>query len=69
MGIEKLKQAIEDYEKATEWVINNYPEDVEKHYDRYLKVIEKARIAMDEHVKTLGYNPYKNYEELKEALK
>lgn len=60
-----MKEFIEKYEKATEWMNNATTEEVEKHYDRYLEVIEEVRVAFDIHIKEeLGYNPYKNYEDL-----
>ncbi len=68
MGLNNLKEAVEKYEAATEWMANAKPEDIEKHYDRYLKVLEVARMVMNEYVKTLGYDPFKNYGELIEAI-
>ena len=59
-----LKEAIERYEKATQWIDNATDADAVKHYDRYLEVIEAARQCMDLSIKELGYDPYENYEQL-----
>jgi len=68
MELSSLKEAVEKYEKATEWINKAKPEDIEKHYDRYLKVVEVARMVMDEYTKTLGYDPFENYDELLKAI-
>jgi len=59
-----LKEAMQEYEKATKWIDNNQSKVTDEIYDRYLAVIEKCRVVMNENIKSLGYNPYKNYEDL-----
>ena len=59
-----LKETIQEYEKATKWIDDNQDKVTDEIYDRYLTVIEKCRITMNESIKELGYNPYKNYEDL-----
>ena len=68
MGLEKLKAAIEKYEKATEWIDNANSIDADKHHARYLLVVAEARLVMDEYTKTLGYDPFKNYDSLLKAI-
>ncbi|MDB4302112.1 hypothetical protein N9924_00955 [bacterium] len=64
--MDELKAAIARYEKASDWIDNADPLDATKHYGNYLAVIEACRSVMNAYVKQLGYNPYKNYEDLKE---
>ena len=59
-----LKEAIQEYEKATKWIDENQDKVTDEIYYRYLAVIEKCRIVMNESIKELGYNPYKNYDDL-----
>ena len=68
MGLEKLKDAIERYEKATKWIEEANPKDVKTHHARYLLVVAEARIVMDEYTKTLGYDPFENYDKLLKAI-
>jgi len=60
--MKKLKETVQKYEIATEWINQN--EVTDEIYNRYLSVIEKCRVVMNENIKSLGYNPYKNYEDL-----
>lgn len=69
MGLEKLKAAIERYEKATEWIDNANEHDIEKHKQRYLLVVAEARLVMDEYTKTLGYDPFENYDSLLKTIR
>jgi hypothetical protein len=59
-----LKEAKARYEKASDWIDNADPNEIDKYYDKYLEVIEACRNLMNEHIKELGYNPYKNYEDI-----
>ena len=64
-----LKESLEKYEKASKWINEAPPDEVEKHYTRYLQLVETVRECFDEWIKELGYNPYENIEELMEELK
>jgi len=68
LGLEKLKAAIEKYEKATKWIDDANPNDIDKHHARYLLVAAEARLVMDEYTKTLGYDPFENYNSLLKAI-